>query len=589
MRKSLIFRCPVILNFLFLSIVCGSTGWAAVYEVGPGRIENIGEVPWESLSAGDTVLIHWRQNPYREKWVIARQGTVAEPIKVSGVAGPNGELPVISGDGATTRLDLDYWNEDRSVIKIGGASVPPDDMPQYIIIENLDVQSARPPYTFTADNGSQGSYRDNAAAIHVEKGEHITVRNCLLHDCGNGFFVSSSQQTASRDILVEGCYIYDNGIDGSIYHHNNYTAAAGITFQYNRFGPLRTNCLGNNLKDRSAGLVVRYNWIEGGNRQLDLVDAEDSDLLLNDPSYRQTHVYGNVLVETEGSGNRQVIHYGGDSGTETDYRKGTLYLYNNTVVSTRTDRTTLVRLSSPDETCDARNNIVYTQAAGGDTLSLLVRDGVLNWSHNWTKPGWVVSFETFLGVLNDDGTSISGVDPGFLDEPAQDFRLAAGSACLDRGTTLEPAVLPDHDVLREYVTHQAGRDRYRDSTLDIGAYECAAANPPGPVTGLRFAADKTTFVWEGVDGSLSYDVVKGDLMALRAAGGDFSTSITTCLLGDGAVTQATDPDVPPPGGAFYYLVRASNCNPDPGTYDSRNTTPPYSRDPSIQGSPNACP
>ena len=75
------------------------------------------------------------------------------------------------------------------------------------------------------------------------------MRNCALHDCGNGFFASSQ----SSDVIVEGCQIYDNGIEGSIYEHNNYTEARGIIFQFNHFGPLRTGCPGNNLKDRSAG------------------------------------------------------------------------------------------------------------------------------------------------------------------------------------------------------------------------------------------------------------------------------------------------------------------------------------------------
>jgi hypothetical protein len=47
---------------------------AATYEVGPNKpLTAIGQVPWESLQAGDTVLIHWRSTPYKEKWVICRQ------------------------------------------------------------------------------------------------------------------------------------------------------------------------------------------------------------------------------------------------------------------------------------------------------------------------------------------------------------------------------------------------------------------------------------------------------------------------------------------------------------------------------------
>jgi hypothetical protein len=444
---------------------------AATYEVGPGKpLATIGAVPWATLGPGDTVLIHWQATPYTEKWVICRCGTPAAPITVRGVPGPSGQRPVIDGNGATTAPGLNYWSETRGILKIGGANVPADTMPAHIVVEGLEFRSARPPFTFRDDNGVLQSYPNNAATIYVEKGEFITVRNCELHDSGNGFFVASSGAMVSRDILVEGNYIHDNGNNGSLFEHNSYTAAIGITFQYNRYGPLRTGASGNNLKDRSAGLVVRYNWIEGGNRQLDLVDGEDSSVIVADPRYRTTHVYGNVLVEPAGAGNRQITHYGGDSGTTNDYRKGTLHFFNNTVVSTRTDRTTLFRLSTNDERCDARNNVFYPTAAGS-TVSLLDASGVLDLTHNWFKPGWVTSFGSFNGTVNDDGTAVVGSAPGFMDEAAQDYRLAGGSACIDAGTALSPAVLPAHDVVRQYVKHLSSMFRLNLGNLDIGAYE----------------------------------------------------------------------------------------------------------------------
>ena len=310
------------------------------------------------------------------------------------------------------------------------------------------------------------------AAIYIEKGEHITVRNCILHDSGNGLFIGSPASQPSRDFLIQSNSIYDNGNVGSAYEHNNYSAAIGIVFQYNHFGPTRAGADGNNLKDRSAGLVVRYNWIEGGNRQLDLVDGEDSGLIVADPSYRSTFVYGNVLIEPDGAGNRQIVHYGGDSGNTSGYRKGTLYMYNNTIVSTRSDRTTLFALSTNDETCDFRNNIAYV-TSGGNTLSLLDQSGILNLSHNWFKPGRVSTFGTLAGIINDDGTSTTGATPGFVDESNQDFHLSDSSSAKDHGTSLHPAVLPDHAVIRQYRKHQAGEARPVDATLDIGAFEYA--------------------------------------------------------------------------------------------------------------------
>jgi hypothetical protein len=455
-----------ILAGLFISAASGAT-----YEVGPGKPRtSIGQVPWASLQPGDTVLIYYRSTPYKEKWVICRQGTAAAPITVRGVLGPNGEHPIIDGAGAVTAPGLNYWSETRGVIKIGGANIPQDTIPRYITIENLEVRSARAAYGFTDDNGNPQTYSANASPIYLEKGENITIRNCRFHDSGNGFFVASSDAVASKDILVERNYIYNNGNTGSVFEHNSYTAALRITFQYNRFGPLRSGASGNNLKDRSAGLVVRYNWIEGGNRQLDLVEAEDSVQIRTDPGYRETHVYGNILIEPAAAGNRQVTHYGGDGGNTQNYRKGTLYFYNNTVVSTRTDRTTLFRLSTNSERCDARNNLFYATAAG-NTVSLLDVSGVLDFQHNWIKPGWVNSFGSFQGTVNNLGGNVQTSSPGFVNEAGQDYRLAAGASAANAGTGLHPNVLPAHNVTRQYVKHQSSQTRPVNGVIDIGAYE----------------------------------------------------------------------------------------------------------------------
>jgi hypothetical protein len=516
------------LPLCLLALVAGPAA-AATYEVGPGKpLAAIGQVPWATLEPGDTVLIHWRSTPYREKWVIARQGTAEAPITVRGVAAADGTRPVIDGSGATTPAPLNYWAENRGVIKIGGANVPADTTPRHIVIENLDVRGARPPATFTDDSGATQTYSASASAIYLEKGEHVTIRNCILRDSGNGMFVASSDAEPSRDILLENNLVHGNGIVDSIYQHNAYTAAIGIVYQGNRFGPLCTGCLGNNLKDRSAGLVVRYNWIEGGNRQLDLTDGEDSAQIRTDPAYGETFVYGNVLIEPAGAGNRQIVHYGGDSGDVAIYRKGTLHFYNNTVVSTRTDRTTLFRLSTNDERCDARNNVVYVQAAG-TTLALLDADGMLDLSRNWLKPGWVATFGTLTGSIDDDGTAIVGSSPGFVDEAAQNYRLAADSPARDAATALLPAVLPAHDLARQYREHQATEPRPSDGGRDLGAFESASGPPadlvvatatlPGAAVGTAFS---TTLAATGGVAPYTWSVAGGGLppgISLGAATG----------------------------------------------------------------------
>jgi hypothetical protein len=459
---------------------------ATVYEVGPDLpLDEIGDAPWATLAPGDEVWIHWRPEPYREKWVIGRAGTAQAPIVVRGVRGPGGERPVISGDGATTPEPLDFTGEQRGVVKIGTSNLPADTLPEHLVIEGLEVRSAHPAYSFSDDHGVARGYLANAAAIYVERARHLVIRDCVLTDSGNGLFVGAFDGD-TQDVRVEGNWIHGNGNVGSAFEHNAYTAAIGIVYQANRFGPPRPGALGNALKDRSAGLVVRWNWIEGGNRQLDLVDAEDSDVLVNHPSYGQTFVYGNVLVEPDGAGNSQIVHYGGDSGAPEIYRKGTLHFFHNTVVSSRSGNTTLLRLSTDDEHADVRHNVLYVTAAG-DHLALLDADGTLDLSHNWLKPGWRASHGSLSGTIDDDGTQLSGETPGFADEPAQDFGLLPDADPVDAGGALHPDALPEHAVARQYVRHQSSEARAADAAPDLGAFEV-----PEPAATLGMAAALAT-------------------------------------------------------------------------------------------------
>lgn len=541
----------LIISFLLLA-VCNSFG--TTYEVKPNTpMDTIAQVPWATLQPGDTVLIYWKASAYKEKWVICRQGTASLPITIRGVLGPNGERPIIDGNGATTPTNLNYWNENRGTIKIGGANVPSDTMPKYITIENLEVRGAYQGYQFTRFNGQPQAYAQNAAPIYVEKAENLTIRNLIITDGGNGLFIGSSDTDPSRNILVEGNYIYGNGNSGSAFEHNNYTAAIGITFQYNRFGPLRAGANGNGLKDRSAGLVVRYNWIEGGNRNLDLVDGEDSVLIRTDPSYRKTFVYGNVLIKPDG-GNNQSVHYGGDSGTTADYRKGMLYFYNNTVVSTRTGNTVVFRLSTIEENCDARNNIFYTTNPGTN-LAMLAETGTLTVANNWSKSGWRNSFESpFGGTVTGGGTFVIGTSPGFVDLANQDLRLVSTGQAVNAGTTLNPDVLPTNNVARQYVKHQTGEARPVSGPIDLGAYEFAAAAPMQILTGslpntirLRFynqtlqaSGGSGTYIWSVSSGMLPpgiwLDTANGVVRGRARVKGSWNFTITVL---DAQNTSAT--------------------------------------------------
>ncbi len=437
---------------------------AKEYVVGPqASLKELEEVPWESLEPGDKVLIHARPEPYRSKWVICRRGTSDQPIVVMGIANSSGQRPVIDGRDALTRSSLNFWSEGRGIIKIGGANRPADLIPAHITIANLEIRSARPPFQFKGREGIT-PYPVNAASIFIEKGEDITISNCVLHDSGNGFFTSPQ----TRRILVEKCSIYGNGIEGSILEHNNYTSSEGITFQFNQFGPLREGCLGNNLKDRSAGLVVRYNWIEGGNRMLDLVDSHWKKPTLPEANYRETFVFGNILIKQNDQGNNQVVHYGGDSGRLDQYRMGMLYFYNNTVISERPATTVLFRLSSMQESVDCRNNIVWTTAPGR-SLAIFDGNGTVNLYNNWLKKDWRKTHSTGQGEIHELGVLQTGDQPGWVDIARQDFRLQTDSQPLRTGSPLPEASIKKHQLKFYYKPQREFENRPADRQHDFGA------------------------------------------------------------------------------------------------------------------------
>jgi hypothetical protein len=441
--------------------------WGTEYDVGPGQSRATPDrVPWDALKSGDVVAIHWRAEPYRCKWVLACRGTADAPIIIRGVAGPKGELPVLDGANAITPPALDFWAGERGVIKIGPAGFAPETVPGHIVIENFEITGAHPRNFFASRQGLL-AYSDAASAIYVERGDHITVRNCRLHDCANGFFTAFE----TAEIRLADCEVYDNGVEGSIYQHNSYTESAGMIYEGNHFGPLRPNARGNNIKDRSAGLIVRYNWIEGGNRQLDLVDAEDSEAIQIDPRYDRAFVYGNVLIETAGSGNNQIVHFGGDNGPEETFRHGPLFFFNNTVISERPDKTCLLRLSTNGVSARVFNNILLTTAEG-NLLSILDETGLVELRSNILRPNWRRSHGDLSGLIRVE-SNLETDNPVVKDIPGRDLQLQKGSPAVDRGA----APPQNYPVERAFQKPSGTVPRTQSGAIDLGAFEAATIRP----------------------------------------------------------------------------------------------------------------
>jgi hypothetical protein len=474
---------------------CTHTGSGSDYPVGPGqKFASLGDVPWENLGAGDTVRIFARAEPYHEKFMVGGVGRKDAPIRVCGVPGPSGELPVIDGDGATTRASLDFpydGHQPRGLVIVGKKHGDPwKQQPEHIVIEGLEIRGAAPPRSFKDKTGKETPWPPLAAGIFVQRASHVVIRGCVVHDNGNGLFVGTGGgEELTRDVLIEGNYVYGNGSATDYYEHNVYNEASGVVYQFNRFGPPRSGAqgvLGANIKERSADVVVRFNWIEDGAHLIDLVDSQEArDPNLADPKFHESWVYGNVLIRGE-KPSGTMVHYGGDSGVLETYRKGTLHFFQNTVVVSNASypdyqSTGVFELSTNDESLDAKNNVFYAEAKPVPFVPVALlgaRDGVVSGkatlAGNWISTGIRATDgmpgkepKTVAEVAGFDASTF-GAEPGFVDAGKLDLVPKAGAAIVAKGVKLDMGA---HVVDHEYVPHGKGAARPPAEPPTLGAYE----------------------------------------------------------------------------------------------------------------------
>jgi hypothetical protein len=446
---------------ILLSLVLAGPTYAKTYDVGPGQgYETIGSVPWYMLKPGDKVQIHYRNEPYREKFLISSRGSATAHISIVGISGPSGEQPVITGAQATTGPNMNYrwstpeYQQSLGVVEIGYRTNGPK--PGFIDVVNLTITGAIPSNSYTAQDGSTQPFVKDACGIHIYGAEHLLFTHMTVTGNANGFFAKSggSEDFVSRDITVENSSIYQNGVAGSFLQHNFYTEADRVTVQGNRFGMLIPGALGSILKDRSAGSVIRYNWFPTASRMLDLVEPQDGCAVLCAlPYYGQDFVYGNIFYSngTDPTEMTRPVHYGGDSGTGHE-RGGPLYFYQNTFVLERNQqegwKIAVFDVTRNTATIEIWNNIFANspRTAGSPPMEMDFSGGTGSFvfGPNWVSPGWHMAFTgyaAFAGTVTgaDHLISPSANDPGFLNN-SNDFHLTEKSGALNIAGTLPSAV-----------------------------------------------------------------------------------------------------------------------------------------------------
>jgi hypothetical protein len=476
------------------------TGSHTTYNVGPGQsYATLTAVPWLSLQPGDVVNIYYQATPYATKIGLQAVGTAAQPIIINGVTDAKCDRPIITGANAvesTDSISAGFWatsagsvvEPEGVIVFVWGPTQAYATLQSYITIQNIEVTGGQGANTYTNHSGQVVHYdTSGTSGIYGVAVSNVTVQYDTITGNDEGvFFNSQDSARTSYYIVLRGNDIYANGMVNNQSVHGVYVQGYRTLYEGNYFGANIVNSLGGTLKDRSSGTVIRNNYIEASLRAIDLVDTEDSPVVLDDPLYNNAWIYGNVIVDNCALGicSSDLIHWGGDSqgnqASSSNYHNGPLFFYYNTVVIENSPATYIrfgvFDMPSSQQSVDAADNIFYfTNMAANDLLELGICCGTVNFSDsNWISNGYVASGENGNAVqFNQQGTLLTGTNP-LLNS---DFTLSAtsGSPVVGQGV-LYPTSVPN--AAATVTTLQPGAE-YANSVIgivarpnvnDLGAY-----------------------------------------------------------------------------------------------------------------------
>jgi len=355
-----------------------------------------------------------------------------------------------------------------------------------------------------------------AGAIYAEFAQHFVVQGCVLDHSANGLFCGSLNNDVnevSADVLVQNCWIHDNGYPGNFNGNDLTTECEGLRVQYCLLGELRPGADGDLITDRSSGTVLAYNefivdgaafWFSSTENGVGVIDA--------DPAYRTSFVYGNIFYNPTNSTTEELFLYDAVY-FQNSPRNGTLFFYNNTVVnqasSSERYNTSLFSLPTDEvaeawnlhDTVDCRNNLFATVAPNGGSstggMTLLNSDaGTINLGTNWISPGFQYyelpyQSNTFFGVITGTNQLLIGDqtgrnNPGFVNVAATNFQLLSSSRAIDAAGPQAPAVWASpYNVVDQYVFPTNGQLRIVNGLqMDLGAFEGVSTNYTGPLFSL---------------------------------------------------------------------------------------------------------
>jgi hypothetical protein len=483
------YRTETPVNWDYKAVYPSRTACAAnegkIFEVGPGKAYATPKaVPWLTLIPCDQVYIYYNSTPYTDIIFLAARGEANKWITIKGIPGPNGERPVFDGNNAVMPPDTgaNIWVESTGMIIVyipDGTRVAraTNYKPGYLHITGLKIQNARPPAQVTNMAGVKGTWRNFSTGIAVNAVEKMAVTDCELANNGIGLFANSGNGEGgqTRNLLVARNYFHGNGNLNSASEHNAYSEGVGTIYEYNYFGPTLVGSGGDNIKERSAGVIFRYNYIEGGVDQIALRDPQSN--VGNEAAQvdawgerlaSSVFIYGNILVN-RGYGQSIIGHGDGAMGDYLQPRDGQLFFYGNRVLSFTDSQGywqnnwyypvqgvklfDILNTRSPT-TVVARNNLLYagsaTPGATPAPYALFYWQGKADFASNWTNSFINVGVSAADGVLATgtkfDGTGLGGLtnstaQPGFVSLATNNFLTTSASPFASFSASVYPTAI----------------------------------------------------------------------------------------------------------------------------------------------------
>lgn len=416
----------------------------------------LGEIDWGKLRPGDTVRIPYRAAPYAERVVVGCRGAADAWITIAGTPGPGGELPVITGENATTdpQFAVGYPPlEAQGLVTVWKTTATGSTTPGFIEIKNLEVRGAKAGNSFAGADGTRKQW-STASGIYALSFDHLKITNCTVADNDQGVFTGDSQPC--NDLTISGCAIAGNGVVGSDQQHNTYCQCAGATYLNNRYGPVRPGSGGGALKDRSSDVLIQGNVITAGARCIDVGSwMNEVALRQQRPDATRTQILNNTLLDPAASVSLVYV----EGRTLPDGTADRITFQNNTVVA-RVDAARFAYLQwfrseyAPGAQIRASGNLLDAApaTAGGTPPEFRVFDSVgtltlgPNWSRNpvsdypqqWPHPNCTLS-----GFGN---IRVGNAPAGYTDEASGDYSLVPGAPATGFGATASPVPLPPTPV-----------------------------------------------------------------------------------------------------------------------------------------------